>query len=197
MLLSCITVAFLGWIAWLLHSLVDENKHGKNSSPLDVHRDGTLQNHHLLAIRPSRICTGGYWVNLAFLLLVILTVAVLFCKYKTILLCRIVIWIESCQQYRDTTQFPWFTNNCIIFCTVNSCVFVSCFIWVWNLVSHFKGVSQAGLCNTTNELHCHQVWHGFMGTTFYNSFFDFLGMLSGVRKNILCGNCVCDLVSAA
>jgi hypothetical protein len=30
LLLSCITVAFLGWIAWLLHSLVDENNHRKN-----------------------------------------------------------------------------------------------------------------------------------------------------------------------
>lgn len=78
LLLSCITVAFLGWIAWLLHSLVDENNHRKNSSLLDVHRDGALQDRHRLAIRHSRIYTGGYWVNLAFLLLVILTVALLF-----------------------------------------------------------------------------------------------------------------------
>jgi hypothetical protein len=91
LLLSCITVAFLGWIAWLLLSLVDENKHGKKSSLPDVHRDGALQNHHLLAIRPSRIYTGGYWINLAFLFVVILTVAVIFCKYKTVLFCVIVI----------------------------------------------------------------------------------------------------------
>jgi len=91
MLLSCITIAFLGWIAWLLHSLVDENNHRKNSSLLDDRHDGALQNHRLLAVRPSRIYTGGYWVNLAFLFVVILTVALLFCKYKTDLFCRIFI----------------------------------------------------------------------------------------------------------
>jgi hypothetical protein len=72
------------------------------------------------------------------LFVVILTVAVIFCKYKTVLFCVIVIWIEFYQQYRDTTQFAWFTRNCIIFCIVNACVFVTCFIWVWNLVSFFK-----------------------------------------------------------
>ena len=138
MLLSCVTVAFLGWIAWLLHSLVDENKHRKNSLLLNVHHDGALRNHHLLAVHPSRIFTGGYWVNLAFLFVVILTVALLFCKYKTILFCRIFIWIESYQQYGDATQFAWFTSNCIVFCIVNACVFVTCFVWVWNLVSYFK-----------------------------------------------------------
>jgi hypothetical protein len=80
LLLSCITLAFLGWITWLLQSLVgDMNIHRKNSSLLDVQHD-VFQDQKTLTLMYSRICAGGHWVNIAFLLLVILTVMLILCK---------------------------------------------------------------------------------------------------------------------
>ena len=178
MLLICITVAFLGWIAWLLNSLVDENKHRKNSSLLDVHHDGALQNHHLLAVRPSRIYAGGYWVNLAFLFVVILTVALLFCKYKTVLFCRICIWIESDQRHRDATQFAWFTSNCIFFFVLWMHVCLSLVLYgceTWSLI--LRNDHRLGCAAPQTNCAATRCGMVFRGTAFYNSFFDFLGIL--------------------
>ncbi|XP_021913441.1 GPI ethanolamine phosphate transferase 1-like isoform X2 [Zootermopsis nevadensis] len=77
-LLSCITIAFLGWIAWLLLSLVDDmNFHRKNSLLLDVQHEASKDKKMLNLIR-SRICAGGRWVNITFMFLVILTVMLIF-----------------------------------------------------------------------------------------------------------------------
>lgn len=79
-LLSCITIAFLGWIAWLLLSLVDDmNFHRKNSLLLDVQHEASKDKKVLNLIR-SGICAGGRWVNITFMFLVILTVMLIFCK---------------------------------------------------------------------------------------------------------------------
>jgi hypothetical protein len=81
LLLSCITLAFLGWITWLLQSLVgDMNIHRKNSSLFDVQHDEVLQDRKMSTSTCSRICAGGYCVNIAFMFLVILTVTLIFCK---------------------------------------------------------------------------------------------------------------------
>jgi hypothetical protein len=81
LLLSCITLAFLGWIAWLLQSLVgDKNSHRKSSSLLDVEHHELSHNHKLTNSTHSRMQAGGYWVNITFLFLVILTVALICCK---------------------------------------------------------------------------------------------------------------------
>ncbi|PNF33938.1 hypothetical protein B7P43_G04637 [Cryptotermes secundus] len=74
LLLTCVTLAFLGWIACLLHSLVgDDSSHKKSPSFLHVQHDEVYQEHELLTFTHSRLFRGGCWVNIAFLFLVILT----------------------------------------------------------------------------------------------------------------------------
>lgn len=80
-LLTCMTFAFLGWIAWLLHSLVDDdNSHKKNPLFLHDQHDEVFQEHELFTSSHCRLFRGGCWVNIAFLFLVILTVGLICSK---------------------------------------------------------------------------------------------------------------------
>ncbi|PNF41340.1 hypothetical protein B7P43_G16621 [Cryptotermes secundus] len=78
LLLTCVTLAFLGWIAWLLHSLVgDDSSHKKSPSFLHVQHDEVYQEHELLTFTHSRLFRGDCCVNIAFLFLVILTMSLI------------------------------------------------------------------------------------------------------------------------
>jgi hypothetical protein len=81
LLLTCITLAFLGWIAWLLHTLIgDANSHKNYSSVLDAQHPEVLQENKLLTITHSRLFRGSFWMNISFLFLVILTVGLIYSK---------------------------------------------------------------------------------------------------------------------
>jgi hypothetical protein len=81
LLLTCITLAFLGWIAWLLRSLIgDDKSHKAYPSFLDVQHNEVTQEHKLMTITHSALLRGGCLVNIAFLFLVILTVGLIYSK---------------------------------------------------------------------------------------------------------------------
>ncbi|XP_069682129.1 GPI ethanolamine phosphate transferase 1 isoform X2 [Periplaneta americana] len=74
LLLTCITLAILGWIAWLFQSLIsDGSSNVRNISLLDSYSNRKK----LLALVHARFCVGGYGINIAFLVIIILTIALL------------------------------------------------------------------------------------------------------------------------
>ena len=75
LLLTCITFAILGWIGWLLQSLVSGEKNS-------LHCDQNTTDNRQWRLGPTRLFNGGYLINIVFFILVILSAMLIFGKWS-------------------------------------------------------------------------------------------------------------------